>query len=351
MESKQDCPYKNISAPRFYNRFLSVVIDAAIVAVTTLVFSFLTVFIFNKSSYYASSSIYMKDEARVCYRLNEESHLFTYNGEGEGDDHYASYIKQDEIFKKNLYSHILLSFNKDNTYFIERGITSLSIDPSIQPADYATDEITYFYYSFVKDKNEEYGIVDLSSKSFQQYHFDLFKQFEPKINDVSFWELNKVGDFPVLKGEFAYKAYMYLVSDSKSEFTPTYQQLNTQYVNMWNAEHDVLTNSSTYKLHYDNYQNKYRENAAWVDLFLFFVFFLSFLAGYFLPTMFTRLHRSYGKRAERIFVVSYSDKKATKAQIALRALLKIFPYFGFSFVGYMFLSLFNPCWTYPLFYL
>lgn len=352
MNTLDDADFSNISSPRFFSRFLSVVIDVFAISVITLFFSFVSIFAFNNSTYYQDSSSYMKNEARVCYKMSEESHLITYNGKGTEDEHYTSKVDQNEIFKKTLQSHILLSFNNDNSYFVSKGITTLNIDSSIKPADFDVDEIAYFYYEFVRNKNSDYQLLDLSSKSYQQYHYDLFKSCEAKVDNNSLWLFEQVGDFPILKSEAAYKTYMFLKSDQKtSEFEITYNSLNTQYVEMWNSEYGVLTSSQTYKTHYDNYQNKYRENAGYIDLFLVLSFVISFVICYLLPTLISKLSRTLGKRVEYIYIVSNQDTKASKKQIVSRALLKIFPYFGFSFIPNLIVGLFNSSWSYKVFYI
>lgn len=351
MEQKNTADYSLINAPRFFSRFLSVVIDVFIVGVLTLFFSFITISIINNSSFYKEQTSVMENEARVCFKMSEESRLITYNGSGTGDEHYSSSISQNEVFKSNLRSHIFLSFNNDNSYFVSKGVTSLEFEQGLLPASFETDELAYFYYHFVKDNNDKYQIVDLSIKSYQNYHYDLFKEYEPKINDNYIWVLDNVGDFPILKGEYAYDAYMYLKDNKTSEFENVYNALNVQYNSMWNAEYKQLTASPTYKLHYDNYQSAYKLTSVVVDVGLIASFVISFIIGYLVPSLVTRLHRTLGKKAEYIYIVSNDDTDASKKQIVFRTLLKIFPYFGFSFIPNMILGFFNQSWSYPLFYI
>lgn len=343
--------YSNVSTIPFLSRLIALIIDAAVVLILTIALSFASVSIFNNTSYYQSATQFMKNESQVCYQINEESHLITYNG--EGDDHYSSQVPPNDVLKKTLYSHILLSYNTDPTYFHNMGVTALDIDPTIIPANDETDEIIYFYYHFVKEKNNEYSLLDLTDKSPEQYHYDLFRQYEAKDdNNNSMWVFDKIGDFPILKGEFAYDTYIYLKGDNvKPEYEVVFKKLNNQYVYMWNHEYEITCNSPVFQTHYNAYQNKYRECAGNIDWLFVLSYVIAFAIGYILPIFIFKRFTSLGKKIESIYIASSNGEDPKKIQIISRALLKIFPFFGFATASFFFISFFNSSWTYTIFYI
>jgi len=344
-------PFLNENASPISRRFFAFVIDLLIILVLHILAFVVSTNIVAGTSYYKETQQKLVAEMKECYKITEESRIYEFIG--EGDEKYTKTTSNEEMFLRWSYSHILKSFNTDNSVFIKYGITKLDIDEKIKEASYETDNIAYFFTGFVKDKNEEYKIVDLKEEPVEQYYYSFFKKHAFSYNGESLWIYDDVDNtIPILKGNFAYNLYYYLkIDQTYQEGLSCYNLLAKSYQNMWNEEVQLLVNCDGYKIHYSAYDGYYCTLSQIINVDCAICYACVFLLAYVLPIIIFKRHQSIGKKAEKVLAVDIEGYKAVPWQIVVRVICKFFGFFGFTVVSNFLSSGANSAWVYPLFYI
>ncbi|MCI2068540.1 MAG: RDD family protein [Bacilli bacterium] len=349
MEKARLKPYENEPPASGGKKFFAWLLDAALVCFLTLGLIVAGIAILDNNIGYQGQEAKVTLEMKNCYRIEEEAKIYEFTSNENGL--YEHPREQEDIFKDWCLHHILLSYQKDPSVFDDHK-TTISNPSNLAPADYTNDSLAFFYVNYVPNHNSYQGkendIVDYQGSLAKPFYYSVMKGLSP---DVSMWVFDETSyDIPYLKSSFAYDLYKYLFSDSSYQAGLTaYNLLATAYQKIWKEEINQLIASSAFQVHYLAYKQAYKACSYGLDLVCLLAFVISYLLIYFLPQLFFKGGRSFGKKLLSLMIVDKDGYQLLNRQMLLRNFLQLFSFFGTTIVSVVLAGGLSSGWMFPLF--
>ena len=212
-----------------------------------------------------SEKIQTIDSSRVAlYELQEETRLFEYPVDQNGNKNYSTPVSQNKVFEKYCYENILLTYSLCKEEW-DLAYTLGNDDPSDQaelasysPSTYETDRLAYFYVTYASQHNENGNLFALQEGETYVSHY---KTVLRNASAGAEWDYF-VGDerLPALSMDFAHRLYRYLVfSEGGQDGLNAYNFLITQYQTLFDDAGQILYQSDAYQAIYQTYFAAYGE--------------------------------------------------------------------------------------------
>ena len=342
-------PYKNEFPATPGRRIGSFLIDAVLFIVVSFICLMASLEILNHSSFYKDKEKIVRDEMVACYEIEEEAKIYEFIN---NEDHlYSAPRDQELIFKDYCYMHILYSYEKNPTPFIQENVEDLVKGiKTVSMASYETDTLAYFYDTYVANNNtygdKENDIVDMQGKSPKEYFYQVYKD---KAVNLEMWVFDMENfTLPYLKGEDAVKLLKRIETNYEAG-VQTYNYLRVNYNNVWEQEVSELIASSRFQEHYQVYKENYAKCSVIVDVTSVIVYVLSFFLVIVLPQIIFHNAQTVGKRLMKVQVVDVEGYEALDHQIVVRDVISFIMLFGIMIITCFFGGGLNTGWMYPIF--
>ena len=299
------------------------------------------------------------NEKRVeMLKLNEESGLYEFKGEGDERFDSSNQISEEETFTKYCLSHILLSYTIDSAPFTGYTINvdSLLKQYDIEIASYSTDYLAKFYtvyvpkYNIYNDKNND--VVELGSVSEKSFFIKKLNDSMKNTPEYVSWIFNGE-DFPYLKGEYAVNLYRYLfnMENSYQVGLTSYNFLADNYQTVHKVSSNYIYNSQRYQDLYTSYKSSYAFCSYSIDVVSLIVYFISFLLIIVLPQIIFKNGRTFGSLIFKGAVIDKDGLDLSWYQTLTRCIIQFFTFYGVMlFSLFMSGGLYNG-WMFPIFYI
>lgn len=340
--------YQNDNPVSTTRRFCALAIDALILIVISFVLIISSYQIVANIDSYKTAETRLNQEMIACYKLQEESKVYEYLG--EGDQKYNSPRQQADIFKDYCLSHILYSQQKDPEPFKTYNVT-IKNEKNLPVASYEVDPLAYFYAYFVPKYNEyngnKYDIIEYEGDS----RLLFYNQYKKIAFQTNMWVFNEETlELPYLKGAQAADLYKYLFEDKSYQAGLTvYNFLSTNFQKIWRIEVNQLLESQRYKDHYDIYKANYEKCSYIIDTTIAIDYVIAFALVMVLPQIIFRNCRTFGKKLMQITVVDKQGYDLQIWQIIVRNILLFFVMFGCLVASCFLAGGTGSGWMYPLF--
>ena len=238
-----------------------------------------------------SEKIETINASRVAlYELQEETLLYEYPVDQEGNKDYSTPISQNKVFEKYCYENILYTYSLCKDAW-DLAYTLGNDDPtaeaklaSYSPTSYDTDRLAYFYVTYARAHNANGNLFVLQQGETYISHF---KTILRNASAGAEWDYFDGDDrLPALSMAFAHRLYRYLVfSEGGQDGLNAYNFLITQYQTLFDDAGQILYQSDAYQALYQTYFSAYGECSRVVSLFSFLSYVASFLLLILLPSL------------------------------------------------------------------
>lgn len=302
-----------------------------------------------------SEKIETINASRVAlYELQEETLLYEYPVDQDGNKDYSTPISQNKVFEKYCYENILYTYSlcKDEW---DLAYTLGNDDPtaeaklaSYSPTSYDTDRLAYFYVTYASAHNANGNLFVLQQGETYISHF---KTILRNASAGAEWDYFEGDDrLPALSMAFAHRLYRYLVfSEGGQDGLNAYNFLITQYQTLFDDAGQILYQSDAYQALYQTYFSAYGECSRVVSLFSFLSYVVSFLLLILLPSLLFKNGETLGLFLRKGTLLHQDRLEVSKGQVLLRDLASFFTLFPTLLVSCYFAGGFNSGWMYPLF--
>ena len=303
---------------------------------------------------YAEKIEVINSSRTALYELQEETRLYEYPLDQEGNKDYSTPVSQNKIFEKYCYENILLTYSLckeewDLTYTLgDDDPTAQAELASYSPSTYETDRLAYFYVTYASTHNENENLFALQEGETYVSHY---KTILRNASAGAEWDYF-LGDetLPALSMDFAHRLYRYLVfSEGGQDGLNAYNFLITQYQTLFNDAGKILYRSDAYQAIYQTYFAAYGECSRIVSLFSFLSYVVSFLLLILLPSLLFKNGETLGLFLRKAALLHQDRLEVSKGQVLLRDLATFFTLFPTILVSCYFAGGFNSGWMYPLF--
>lgn len=339
--------YENSTIATSTRRLAALSIDALVLCVVSFLLMLLCMTIVSNMGSYKKNSTTLKQEMNICYRIEEEAHLYEF--QGEGDEKYSHPRRLEDIFEDYCLEHILLAYEKDPVPFENYDI-EIENENNLPLASYETDNLAYFFVHYVPQYNNYNGtnndIVSID-KDPRLFFMESYKKAAVKTDMWIFDEYNY--DFPYLDSEFAADLYRYLFLDSSYQTGLTnYNYLAKNYMNLWNEEADLLIKSSRFNEHYQVYKQCYANCAYHIIVGVVIVYLISFVGTIVVPQFIFKNGKTIGKKVVKISVIDFGGYEMQPYQFILRNIFLFFALFPLMMVTCFLTGGSSSGWMYPI---
>ena len=319
--------YKNSTIVENVQRLKALFVDALILFVASLMLIILSMNIISQTDSFIRHNKNLNAEMIQCYKIEEEAKIYEFVG--EDDDKYFNLRKQEDIFEDYCLRHILYSYHKDPTAFINYNI-EIKNENNFEMASYDNDNLAYFYVNYCSMYNNYNGtnndIADMDENA-KLYFYKQYKKYAVKSDMWVFDEVNY--ELPHLNGYYAVDLYKYLFEDNSYQTGLTnYNYLASNYNALWEIEVEQLVNSSRFKNHYNIYKENYEFCAGLVNIAVIVSYVISFGLTILLPQFIFKNGKTVGKKINKITVIDSDGYIMSNWQIILRNILLFFEMSG-----------------------
>ena len=338
--------YKNSTIVENVQRLKALFVDALILFVASLMLIILSMNIISQTDSFIRHNENLNAEMIQCYKIEEEAKIYEFVG--EDDDKYFNLRKQEDIFEDYCLRHILYSYHKDPTAFINYNI-EIKNENNFEMASYDNDNLAYFYVNYCSMYNNYNGtnndIADMDENA-KLYFYKQYKKYAVKSDMWVFDEVNY--ELPHLNGYYAVDLYKYLFEDNSYQTGLTnYNYLASNYNALWEIEVEQLVNSSRFKNHYNIYKENYEFCAGLVNIAVIVSYVISFGLTILLPQFIFKNGKTVGKKINKITVIDSDGYIMSNWQIILRNILLFFEMSGILIFACFLAGGNNAGWMYP----
>lgn len=343
-------PYKNELPVPPGRRIGAFLLDAVLFIVVSFICLMVSLAILNHASFYKDKEKRVQDEMVACYEIEEEAKIYEFV---DNKDHlYSQPRDQELIFKDWCYMHILYSYEKDPTPFIQENMVDIvKRITSLPVASYDTDTLAYFYVNYAANNNHYNGtendIVDMKGMNPKEYYYYVLENHIAGTRDLWNWDKENY-TLPYLKGEEAV-LLLKRIETNYDAGVQTYNFLRVTYNNVWEQEVSELIASSRFQEHYQVYKENYAKCSIIVDVTSFIVYCISFFLVIILPQLIFHNAQTVGKRLMKVQVVDVEGYETLTHQIVVRDIMSFIMLFGIMIITCFFGGGLNTGWMYPIF--
>lgn len=344
--------YKNEVPATFGRRAEASLIDSLIIVVLSFLLIIGGVEILGITPFYQTWNNNLNEARIACYKIEEEAKLYEFTDNEDGQ--YLNLVQPEDTFEDYALRQILVVYEKDKENFLALTNQTEILNPKgLTPASYETDNLAYFFSTYVPDHNNyqgiEYDLIDMKGKSGPEFYYQILND---NAVDTTMYVLDYENySLPYLKTEFAANLYRYLFLD-QSNFQvglTSYNLLAKNYQNMWNLAVDELIDSSRYQEHYQIYMENYAYSSYGVDVVCVLAYFISFLAAFVLPNIIFKTSTSWGKYLLKMSAVRNDSENPTFLNYLLKHLVNFFSYAPLLLISCFFGGGLDTGWMYPIF--
>lgn len=321
-------------------RFLSFLIDAFLILLSSFLISMLSLKITKSTSTYQRISATVTSEVEYYDSFVKDSHLARFNEKGERLD--------SELFAlENISKGVTRSYNenreeirKDDKYkkfvledYIGEGKPDLT---QFGKASFTEDDLAYFYTVYVPTNMKEF--INLNDKNQEEYYYDLISSsfFNGAI------KRSTVDGYPVLSIDVSYHVFYYLTQeyvdgDSAYERGKNYyKSISDSYIALLEDAENLLIQSEPYYTdHYLVYTKSKEDQARMINISLL----LSILIAYIIFVPVCKLIFGFARTLGRFILhlgVDYSSNSRKIISEVIKDTLGCFGYLLLIVILYFF---------------
>ncbi len=336
-------------------RIYASLLDSLILVVVTFLLLFVTNQIVKNTSSYKEKISGLRSYQTEIYRLIDETNLYVFNEDDNGNKDYENRLSQVDIYKRYALSNVLHSYNTfkedwDKTYPNEEEILlNLKDKYKITEASYETDYLAYFFVTYAKSHNENNELFILkNAETYESHYVSLIKNNADKVE----WEYFENDALPALKITFAHNLYKYIEnSDTSTDAKNAYDYLMNSYVSIFKNASSCLTNSKAYQDLYVEYSKCYKDLSMIIDGFCIIDYVIGYLLAFVLPVIVLKKGRTIGLLAFGGALINKERLEASSKENVIYLVSKFFSFFPIMFFSCFFAGGINSGWLYPVFYI
>lgn len=340
--------YHDSSDLKISKRVFISLIEGILIILLGILFSVITLKLLNFNKSYSNLNNQLKIEQDECYKILEESKLYTINK----DNNKSEFESSKKSFRNYAYKHIIYSYEKDSSLFDEKDVKIEKYEDLVyESASYDNDYLAYFYVGYAKKFNNYNGInndiVDFKGLNEKEYYINLIKDISKE--ELFMFNNNEV--LPFLKSDIALSVYKYCFLNEKDyeDGSKNYNNLYSTYKTIWEIEAKEISNSRRYQDHYEVYNNTYKTLSNYVIVVVCFSYLVSFIIINFVFRLILKDGRTLGYLICKGAVIRKDNNSLSFKDLIVRTLCDLVLYSG-SLVFISFFSAgYNSGFFYPIF--
>lgn len=269
----------------------------------------------------------VETQIKVMNEMTEEAKLCELDKNGKP-------ISLNDMYTKYAISHILLSYDNNEAYFNEKGISNLheheNVKDKYSSITVETDCLANLYVNYFPNLKGEFNQPDYGGVSPILY----FKNVLISENEnLELFDMEQ--DYPVLKRDYAFRLCEYIIFEKRMDNLQA-QRNNDLFADIFQKtfkhNSELFQELTFYQTEYAKYEEGYKELSIGIVIDILISYLITALILFVLIPLLFKDGGTLGQHFANLRVFSLTSDKMRVCQKLLRALLNIVIYFPSIFL-------------------